>query len=302
VSPAALLAGVLAWGLALGGLFGAEALGRAAWPLAGGGHGAAIAWLGAALLACALPLRRGRRPALAAAAGVGAAALGMGSSPGAGDALVIGCVAAGVAAGLAWRAAPAVACESPLAAALGAVLAGLLVAVPPGPDALAISLALAGLVRGAMPEPVPASPGRGFACLLPLARDGAPAAVMLARWTMLPMMFALAGGDDVCRAGLSAHAALALHLGAMFAPGVVLRALGVRLHTGLPVLAALVAWPVAMAAGSAMAVVAGLAPALAWGLARCWGPEDPARGRVAATEADPALSCLVGNDAKIAQR
>jgi hypothetical protein len=97
-------------------------------------------------------------------------------------------------------------------------------------------------------------------------QDGASWLAFGARWTMLPMMAALAVSSDWCAGlGLSAGQGVALHLAAMLAPAMVLRGRTSPLWVAAFMLAGLLAVPLWPGVRGWMAM--SLLHALAWGIA-----------------------------------
>jgi len=106
----------------------------------------------------------------------------------------------------------------------------------------------------------------GCAAVPGLLQDGASWLAFGARWTMLPMMAALAVSSDWCAGlGLSAGQGMALHLAAMLAPAIVLRARTSPLWVAAFMLAGLLAVPLWPGVRGWMAM--SLLHALAWGIA-----------------------------------
>jgi hypothetical protein len=106
----------------------------------------------------------------------------------------------------------------------------------------------------------------GCAAVAGPLHDGASWLAFGARWTMLPMMAALAVSSDWCAGlGLSAGQGVALHLAAMLAPAIVLRGRTSPLWVAAFMLAGVLAVPLWPGVRGWMAM--SLLHAVAWGIA-----------------------------------
>ena len=324
----------LAWALTLAGWLALGTLGRATTPLWFDGLAPLACWLASSVVFSAQPARRGERTpddhVVTLAAGlVAAAALVWAARSGSAIGAFVAAAAWAALSRAAWRAARLV----PEAASTPRATRIAWTAIVPAIAGAALAWAIAGDLDGGMPVAIAArvalfvltcgvllpslsrphiddAGAQGCVATIVASSKASRAdswAVAAARWTMLPMMAAMVVAGDWCASGgVTAHAAMALHFGAMFVPALLATLLGgtsrpLRGSAAIATLmtvgvAASLAWPGARG-WMAMSLLHAAAWSLAWAqaLRREAGARAPARATTtphAAVAALPALAVL----------